>query len=236
MLNQRKTILVIGGIDSSGGAGLARDVAVATEMGLGVKPVVTAVTAQSNCKVRHVEMMSPDLVRAQIDAAFEDQPPDAVKIGMLGAAALVEAAADSLAAYPVPKVLDPVIAASSGARLLSADGVVLLKEKLVQQVDVVTPNLPEAEILGLGELQSSCRAVLLKGGHSDGDQLLDRLWYKGRETRFEAKRHTFTPRGTGCSLATAVACGLAQGLALEMAVGQAHLYLQDWISRLQSTA
>ncbi len=236
MLNQRKTILIIGGTDSSGGAGLVRDVAVATALGFGVKPVVTAVTAQSNRAVRQAELMPPELVAAQIRAAFEDQPPKAVKIGMLGNAALVEAVATLLEEYDVPMVLDPVIAASSGARLLSDDGVKILKEKLLPRVDLVTPNLPEAEILGGAELKTICAAIFLKGGHGEGDKLLDRFWYDGGEVCFEAQRQSFTPRGTGCSLATAIACRLAQGFALDEAVGRAHFYVQDWISQLQSNA
>lgn len=233
ILIRQKTILIIGGTDSSGGAGLARDVAVATELGLGTKPVVTAVTAQHDHAVTQLEMMSPALVAAQISAAFEDQSPNAVKIGMLGNAALVETVGEVLAGCKVPIVLDPVIATSSGGRLISEDGVNLLKETLLPQVDLVTPNIAEAEILGSAELKTICKAILFKGGHGDGDRLLDRLWHGGREVCFEAERQPFTPRGTGCSLATAIACRLANGFALDVAIGQAHQYVQDWISRLQ---
>lgn len=233
MLKPFKNILLIGGTDSSGGAGLTRDVAVATELGLGTKPVVTAVTAQHDHAVTQLETMSPTLVVAQISAAFEDQSPNAVKIGMLGNAALVDAVAGALAGRNVPILLDPVIASSSGARLLSDEGVDLLKETLLPQVDLVTPNKPEAEILGSSELKTLCNAILFKGGHGDGDRLLDRLWHVGHEVRFEVDRQPFTPRGTGCSLGTAIACRMAHGFALEEAVGQAHLYVQDWISRQQ---
>lgn len=229
------SILVIAGTDSSGGAGLSRDVAVAAELGFAVKPVVTAVTAQSNDAVRRVELIDADLVKAQIAAALEDDAPAAVKIGMLGDGAVVRAVADAFQGRDLPIVLDPVIASSSGAQLLSDEGIAALKERLLPLVTLVTPNLPEAEILGVERLHNSCRAVLLKGGHGEGDVLRDVLTDGQRETVFTAQKQAFTPRGTGCTLSTAIACGLADGLALEAAVWQAHHYVQNWISGLQAS-
>jgi hydroxymethylpyrimidine/phosphomethylpyrimidine kinase len=228
------SILVIAGTDSSGGAGLSRDMAVATELGFAVKPVVTAVTAQSNDAVRRVELIDADLVKAQIAAALEDDAPAAVKIGMLGDEAVVEAVADALKGCDVSIVLDPVIASSSGAQLLSDDGIAALKERLLPLVTLVTPNLPEAEILEPQSLHDLCGAVLLKGGHGQGDVLKDVLTQGQCETVFTAKKQAFTPRGTGCTLSTAIACGLADGLALEAAVRRAHRFVQNWIRGLQA--
>ncbi|MCF4099235.1 bifunctional hydroxymethylpyrimidine kinase/phosphomethylpyrimidine kinase [Maritalea mediterranea] len=229
-----RSILVIAGTDSSGGAGLSRDIVVATELGFAVKPVVTAVTAQSNDAVRRVELVAADLVKAQIEAAFADDAPPAVKIGMLGDGAVVRAVADALQGCDLPIVLDPVLAASSGAQLLSDDGIAAMKERLLPWVTLVTPNLPESEILGVERLHNSCRAVLLKGGHGEGDVLRDVLTQGRSETVFSAQKQAFTPRGTGCTLSTAIACGLADGLALEAAVRQAHHYVQSWITGLQA--
>lgn len=230
-----RSILVIAGTDSSGGAGLSRDIAVAAELGFALKPVVTAVTAQSNEAVRRVELVDADLVKAQIAAALEDDAPTAVKIGMLGDATVVRAVTDALQGRDLPIVLDPVIASSSGAQLLSDDGIAALKESLLPLVTLVTPNLPEAEILGGKRLHNSCRAVLLKGGHGEGDVLRDVLTDGQRETVFKAQKQAFTPRGTGCTLSTAITCGLANGLALEAAVRQAHHYVQNWINGLQAS-
>ncbi|TDQ67144.1 hydroxymethylpyrimidine/phosphomethylpyrimidine kinase [Maritalea mobilis] len=234
MLKSR-SILVIAGTDSSGGAGLSRDIAVATELGFAVKPVVTAVTAQSNNVVRRVELMDADLVKAQIEAAFADDAPAAVKIGMLGDSAVVEAVADAFNGCDVPIVLDPVIAASSGARLLSDKGITAMKERLLPLVALVTPNLPEAKILEPQSLHDLCGAVLLKGGHGDGNVLRDVLRDGPREVVFTAQKQAFTPRGTGCTLSAAISCGLAEGLALDAAVWQAHQFVQNWISRLQAS-
>jgi hydroxymethylpyrimidine/phosphomethylpyrimidine kinase len=229
------SILVIAGTDSSGGAGLSRDIAVAAQLGFAVKPVVTAVTAQSNDAVRRVELVDADLVKAQIEAAFEDDGPAAVKIGVLGDEAVVRAVADALKGCELPIVLDPVLAASSGAQLLSDKGIAAMKERLLPLVTLVTPNLPEAEILGIEQLANLCRAVLLKGGHGEGDVLRDVLTQGQSETVFTAQKQAFAPRGTGCTLSTAIACGLADGLALEVAVRQAHRYVQNWISGLQAS-
>lgn len=234
MLKSR-SILVIAGTDSSGGAGLSRDIAVATELGFTVKPVATAVTAQSNEAVRRVELVDADLVKAQIEAAFADDAPAAVKIGMLGDEAVVQAVAVALRGCDVPIVLDPVIAASSGAQLLSDKGIRSMKERLLPLVALVTPNLPEAEILELQSLQDLGRAVLLKGGHGQGDMLKDVLTQGQSETVFTAQKQAFTPRGSGCTLSTAIACGLADGLVLEVAVRRAHRFVQNWISRLQAS-
>jgi hydroxymethylpyrimidine/phosphomethylpyrimidine kinase len=226
--------LAIAGTDSSGGAGLSRDIAVAAELGFAVKPVVTAVTAQSNEAVRRVELVDADLVKAQIEAAFADDAPAAVKIGMLGDAAVVEAVVDALSGCELPIVLDPVLAASSGERLLSDKGISAMKERLLPLVALVTPNLPEAEILEPQSLHDLCGAVLLKGGHGQGDVLKDVLTQGQCETVFTAQKQAFTPRGTGCTLSTAIAFGLADGLALDAAVQQAHRFVQHWIRGLQA--
>lgn len=233
MLKARR-ILVIAGTDSSGGAGLSRDVAVAAELGFAVKPVVTAVTAQSDHDVRQVQLIETQLVQAQIAAALAHDPPAAVKIGMLGDAAVVKAVADGLTHCDAPIVLDPVLAASSGGSLLSYDGISMMIERLLPLVTLVTPNGPEAAILGATKLQRLSQAVLLKGGHGEGDVARDVLTCGQAEWVFSAKKQAFTPRGTGCSLSTAIACGLAAGNVLDAAVRQGHQFVQNWIIEQQA--
>ncbi|WP_417741083.1 bifunctional hydroxymethylpyrimidine kinase/phosphomethylpyrimidine kinase [Salipiger sp.] len=224
-------VLCIGGIDSSGGAGLLRDAATLTAMGLESCAAVTAVTAQSDKAVREVQLMPPALVASQIAAACEG-PVDAVKIGMLGSAALVDAIARALPDRPV--VLDPVLVSSSGRALLDEGGIAALLAHLVPRATLLTPNLPELDALAaalgcspaqaIGRLQDSgCGAVLVKGGHDLTPQdATDRLYHRASPVaEFHAPRLDAALRGTGCQLASAIAGGLAQGLDMERAVSEA---------------
>lgn len=235
-----RPILVIAGTDSSGGAGLTRDAATAAALGFDIKPVVTAVTVQTDASVLAIHPVPADLVTAQIDAAFADVPPLAIKIGMIGSAAIAEAIAARLAARALPIVIDPVLAASSGARLLHADAA----WRLFAQADLLTPNLPEAAALTASApastdaelvaqarqiLQNGCRAVLIKGGHGAGPMATDHLFDARGHLRLSAPRSARNRRGTGCTLATAIACHLARGDSLAAACGGAKHHVRDWI-------
>lgn len=241
---RRPAVLVIAGSDSSGGAGLVRDVRTLEAMGVDALCAVTAVTAQSDARVLAVHRVPPEQVRAQIEAAFASRTVAAVKIGMLAGRATVDAVADALHAAPaVPVVLDPVLRASSGAALLEDSGCERLRSRLFPLSTVVTPNVPEAAYLA-GEasapkpdrarillwaqrlLAEGARAVLIKGGHGTGPEAADALvragaapvWLSG--PRLAAER-----RGTGCALASAIAAALASGADLPEACrrGRAHV-------------
>jgi len=224
-------VLCIGGMDSSGGAGLLRDAATLAAMGVESCAAVTAVTAQSDAAVREVQVVPPALVASQIAAACEG-PVDAVKIGMLGHAALVDAVASALPDRPI--VLDPVLVSTSGRSLLDADGIAALLDRLVPRVALMTPNLPELDALAaalgassgqvIGQLLNrGCGAVLVKGGHDATPEAATDRFYRASApvAEFHAPRLDAVLRGTGCQLASAIAGGLAQGTDLESAVQQA---------------
>lgn len=232
------TILVIAGSDPSGGAGLSRDIDTIARLGASARPVVTAVTAQTDRAVSRVACLPPGLIAEQLVAALDDGRPQAVKIGMLGNAAIVEAVADRLTrADPLPVVLDPVLAASSGRPLLDAAGRTAMLERLLPLVTLLTPNRPEAAALcgapkalaeadfarqALHMLERGPRFVLLKGGHGDDRAAVDRLYGKdGLRQSFEAPCAAGSARGTGCTLASAIAVLLAQGHGMAEAVRQA---------------
>ena len=237
-------VLIIGGTDSSGGAGLARDLRTLTELDTVALCAVTAVTAQSDEGLRACEVMPAELVRAQIEAAFATRAVGAVKIGMLANAATVRAVADALAPHPeVPLVLDPVLRSTSGAQLLEEGGRAVLMERLLGRAALLTPNLAEAATLlhcpvATTETQAleqarqllarGARAVLLKGGHANGPESVDLLLWQERAERLSAPRIAATLRGTGCALASAIAVYLAQGIALSAACARA----KDYVSAL----
>lgn len=229
-------ILAVGGTDSSGGAGLTRDTAMAAELGVIVRPVVTAVTVQTDEAVLGVHPCPPQAVADQARAALATLPaPAAVKIGMLGCAAVAKALATCLPAT-LPTVLDPVLKSSSGGSLMAADGFgALLRGALL-----VTPNLAELDVLadtrGAVELKAAAllaqgvQAVLVKGGHGTGTESTDLLFMPdGSVTPFAARRLPVSKRGTGCSLASAIACHLAQGAALPDACGKAKDAVHRWL-------
>ena len=244
MSPQRPRLLSIAGSDSGGGAGIQADLKTfAAHGGYGMS-VVTAVTAQNTREVRAVLEMPVEMVAAQIDAVLEDIGADAVKIGMLASAALVRLVADRLrthlAGTGVPIVLDPVMVAKSGDRLLREDAVEALKSELLPLATVVTPNLPELEALtGLpapdedgrsraaAALAAHGLAVVAKGGHAEGEEVVDLLLAEGRVWRFVHPRlHTRATHGTGCTLSSAIAARLGAGEDLYQAVEGAIEYLQ----------
>ncbi|WP_282158392.1 bifunctional hydroxymethylpyrimidine kinase/phosphomethylpyrimidine kinase [Shimia thalassica] len=230
-------IMIIGGTDSSGGAGLTRDTATAHALGVSVLPVVTAVTAQTDRAVVDMALMPPDLIAAQISAGFAGGRPSRVKIGMLGTRAIALVVAEALADCRVPVVLDPVLASTSGKSLLAG----MLPEALIERADLITPNLVEAaRLTGKGDagisdqasalLDRGAGAVLIKGGHGQGRDAVDHLFDQQGHYTFTAPRLAKGKRGTGCTLATAIACSLAQGKALDVACGEAKSFVHGWLS------
>ncbi len=227
------TVLVIAGSDSSGGAGLARDVATLTALGARARCVLTAVTAQSDARVCAVHVVPDGLVRDQLLAACAPGPCDAVKIGMLATRATVLAIATALSATAPPIVLDPVLAASSGSELLDTPGREALCSVLLPRAALLTPNIPEAAVLlGTQPAQTGEQvlrqarallalgpgAVLLKGGHARGPEAVDLLLMRdAAPVWLRAPRIDATRRGTGCALASAIAAGLGAGLDLPAA-------------------
>ncbi len=236
--------LTIAGSDSGGGAGIQADLKTFAAHGVYGMSVITAVTAQNTREVTAVEEISPEVVTAQIDAVLSDVGADAVKIGMLSSARIVRAVAGRLAAHrPRHVVLDPVMVAKSGDALLAADAVEALREELLPLATLVTPNLPEAERLtGLPAIEEDLEpaaqalaergpAVLIKGGHGRGDEVLDLLLDDGGVRRFTHPRlDTTSTHGTGCTLSSAIAARLAAGEDLRAAVGGAIDYLHGAIA------
>ena len=238
-------VLVIAGSDSGAGAGIQADVKTAMALGAYATTAVTALTAQDTRAVYEIHPVPPAFIRRQIAVALADPGADAIKTGMLGDAAVIEAVADALAGTSLPLVIDPVMAAKGGSELLARSAIDTLKVRLLPLATLLTPNLPEAELLAgitIGD-EASMRhavellltlgvpAVLLKGGHARGDIVLDLLATETGVVEFRrpriATRHT---HGTGCTLATAIACGLAAGLSLPDAVTRARDYLQAAIA------
>jgi hydroxymethylpyrimidine/phosphomethylpyrimidine kinase len=236
--------LVIAGSDSSGGAGLQADLKTAQAFGVYAQTAVTAVTVQDTHKVHSVNPVAAAIVRAQISAALNDIGADVIKIGMLGNGEIAAAVADALDGSDIPLVLDTVLLSSSGAPLLDEAGIAVLKKRLIRRSLLVTPNLPETEALtGITSKNEhrlrnaamvfqmlGAENVLFKGGHGEGDVVRDVLWSGGEFTPFEAPRQPMRhTHGTGCTLSTAIACGLAQKLSLKDAVSRAHAYVQEAI-------
>ena len=240
-------VLIIAGSDSGGGAGIQADIKTVTMLNGFAATAITALTAQNTLGVFGVLPIPPDFIRQQIAVVLDDIGADAVKTGMLHDAAVIETVAAVLAerAPAVPLVVDPVMVAKGGAPLIEPGAVEALKRLLVPRAAVLTPNLPEAEILAgrtiasLAEMQDAaasllalgCRAVLLKGGHLEGDTVYDVLATQSGRRVWDgpriASRHT---HGTGCTLASAIAAGLAQGFDIETAVERAREYVRRAIA------
>ncbi len=239
-------VLIIAGSDSGGGAGIQADIKTVTALGGYAATAITAITVQNTLGVSDILALSPALVAAQAAAVLDDLGADALKTGMLHDAGIIHALADVLGAKAavVPLILDPVMIAKGGAALLADDAVTALIDRLIPRAHLVTPNAPEAARLtgqavedvagmaraGAAILDMGAQAVLVKGGHVRGDRLIDLLVTRDGNQRFEApridSRHT---HGTGCTLASAIATGIAQGLALEPAVARAGHYVRQAI-------
>lgn len=228
--------LTIAGSDSGGGAGIQADLRTFAAFGVHGLSAITAVTAQNTCGVSAIQMLSQRTVQAQITATLSDFPVGAIKTGMLGTPALARAVGERMLAWPdIALVVDPVLIATTGAALSRGSVVAAMKRHLLPRADLLTPNVPEAEQL-LGrrlkrredlldaahELRAlGARAVLLKGGHMDGDEVHDLLLSDAGEQWFSHPRIAVEGHGTGCSLAAAVAAGLARGATLQDAVAAA---------------
>jgi hydroxymethylpyrimidine/phosphomethylpyrimidine kinase len=234
--------VTIAGSDSGGGAGIQADLKTFSALGVYGASVIAALTAQNTRGVAGIHDVPPAFVAAQMDAVFSDLDVAAVKIGMLSQASVIAAVAAGLVRHRQDRVvLDPVMVATSGDRLIAADAVEALRRELIPRALVITPNLPEAaalldapiattevemrrqaeRLLALGP-----RAVLIKGGHGSGAESVDLLIEPGRETRLAANRvATDNTHGTGCTLSSAIAAGLAKGLDLAAAARQAKDYV-----------
>ncbi|HWP26684.1 MAG TPA: bifunctional hydroxymethylpyrimidine kinase/phosphomethylpyrimidine kinase [Xanthobacteraceae bacterium] len=234
--------VTIAGSDSGGGAGIQADLKTFSALGVYGASVITALTAQNTLGVRAIHDAPPDFIAAQIDAVFSDLEVKAVKIGMLSRAATIETVANGIDRHSMRNVvLDPVMVAASGDRLLAQDAVAALRLMLIPRALVITPNLPEAAALldapiakDEAEMQGQARAllklgakaVLIKGGHGEGAESIDLLIDAGSVVRLAAPRvPTANTHGTGCTLSSAIAAELAKGRALADAVRAAKTYI-----------
>lgn len=235
-------VLSIAGSDSGGGAGIQADIKAITMLGGYAATAVTAITVQNTLGVTAVHAVPPAILSAQIHAVLDDIGADAIKIGMLGDVATIKAVDEALRDVTVPIVLDPVMVAKGGSKLLGDEAIEALRQRLLPRAALLTPNVPELEaITGLPVqntqqaleaarllVRSGVSAVLAKGGHLDSDPVVDWLVTAHAEQSFAGVRvpgpHT---HGTGCTLSSAIATGLAKGLPLAEAVGAARVYLQQ---------
>ena len=240
-------VLVVAGSDSGGGAGIQADIKTLTALGAYAATAITALTAQNTEAVLAIVPVAPDFVRRQMEAVLGDIGADCVKTGMLVDGAVIDAIADCLAAAApaMPLVVDPVLMSSSGTRLLDERAIELLKRRLIARARLVTPNVPEAAALtGLAVaslddmrraadrlLALGAAAVMVKGGHLAGDRLSDLVVDGAQSFVIAAPRiATRSTHGTGCTLASAIAAGIAQGMTLRPAIERAHAYVQRAIA------
>ena len=242
-----RTALSIAGSDSSGGAGIQADIKTMSANGVYAMTAVTALTAQNTTGVTDILDSTPAFLSAQLDAVFTDIFPDAVKIGMVSSAELISVIAQKLRQYGARHiVVDPVMVATSGSRLLREDAVEALKTELLPLAEVATPNIPEAEILAdmpirtPADMEAAARkiseqygcAVLCKGGH-DLNDANDLLWKDGAGYWFNGRRiNNPTTHGTGCTRSSAIAANLAKGMALEDAVRRAKEYISGALAAM----
>ena len=242
-----RTALTIAGSDSSGGAGIQADIKTMTMNGVFAMSAITALTAQNTTGVTGILNATPDFLEKELDAIFTDIFPDAVKIGMVSSAELITVIAEKLKAYGAKHVVvDPVMVATSGAKLLEDDAIDTLKEKLLPLAEVLTPNIPEAEILAGMKIESptdmetaartisetyGC-AVLCKGGH-DLNDANDLLWKDGAGRWFKGRRIANpNTHGTGCTLSSAIASNLAKGYGLDESVEKAKAYISGALAAM----
>ncbi|MBO5070109.1 MAG: bifunctional hydroxymethylpyrimidine kinase/phosphomethylpyrimidine kinase [Roseburia sp.] len=242
-----KTALTIAGSDSCGGAGIQADIKTMTMNGVYAMSAITALTAQNTTGVASISEVTPEFLKQQLDCIFTDIHPDAVKIGMVSSNALIEAIAEKLKEYKTSNiVVDPVMVATSGSRLIAEDSILTLKKELLPLATLATPNIPEAEVLSGMEIHSEddmikaarhisenfgC-AVLLKGGHSINDAN-DLLCENGNCQWFYGKRiDNPNTHGTGCTLSSAIAANLAKGFSLDSAVKRAKDYISGALSAM----
>jgi hydroxymethylpyrimidine/phosphomethylpyrimidine kinase len=239
--NNTSAVLLIGGSDSGGGAGLQADLRAVHAHGIAGACVVTAATAQNTREVRALNLLPAVQVAAQLDAVLDDIQIAAIKLGMLGTAKTARLVFERICGLPQPIVLDPVLLATSGGRLLDPAGLRFVRRHLLPVCRVITPNIPEAEAL-LGRPLDTLKArrsaaqelvalgagaVLLKGGHGRGSRMIDIFADATGAMELAARRLPIRTHGTGCTYASAIAAGLALGQSLDRAVRGAHDYLQS---------
>jgi hydroxymethylpyrimidine/phosphomethylpyrimidine kinase len=239
-------VLIIAGSDSGGGAGIQADIKTVTALGGYAATAVTAITVQNTLGVSAAYPVPADVVAAQARAVLDDIGADVIKTGMLGDAGVVERVAQLLDAAAQPAVIDPVMAAKGGAQLLAVDAISPVRGLLVPRAALLTPNAPEAAALtglavettddlrraGAALLRPGAGAVMMKGGHIPGERVVDVLMTQYGETTFEGERiETRHTHGTGCTLASAIATGLAQGMSMETAAARAWDYVHQAILR-----
>ena len=242
-----RTALTIAGSDSSGGAGIQADIKTMISNGVYAMSAITALTAQNTTGVTGIMEATPEFLAAQLDNIFTDIYPDAVKIGMVSSSALIETIAKKLRQYEAKNiVVDPVMVATSGAKLINDEAIEALKSQLLPMATVLTPNIPEAEVLSGMKIETaddmikaaatigekySC-AVLCKGGHQLNDAN-DLLWRKGDYKWFQGKRiNNPNTHGTGCTLSSAIASNLAKGFDLDTSVERAKKYISGALAAM----
>jgi hydroxymethylpyrimidine/phosphomethylpyrimidine kinase len=240
-------VLIIAGSDSGGGAGIQADIKTVTALGGFATTAVTAITVQNSLGVFGVHPIPLEIVTAQARAVLDDIGADAIKTGMLGTVAMVETVCALLDSNPdLPAIIDPVMIAKGGHPLLEAQGIAAIRDLLVPRAGLLTPNAPEAAALtglvvetlddlrraGEALMALGAKAVLMKGGHLAGDQVTDLLITSDGETLLQGPRiHSRHTHGTGCTLASACAVGIAQGLSLPQAVERARRYVIEAMAR-----
>ena len=242
-----KKALSIAGSDCSGGAGIQADIKTMTMNGVFAMSAVTALTAQNTLGVYSIQESTPEFLKQQLDAVFSDIFPDAVKIGMVSSSELIEVIAERLEFYSAKNiVIDPVMVATAGSALMKTDAIQTLIDKLLPVATVITPNIPEAQVLSgfaitnKDEMKQAAKyicdkyscSVLLKGGHNVNDAN-DLLYSEGKMTWFEGKRiNNPNTHGTGCTLSSAIAANLAKGFTLEESIRRAKEYIQGALAAM----
>lgn len=236
-------VLIVAGSDSGGGAGIQADIKSVSALGGYAATAITALTAQNTLGVFGVHEVPPDFVLRQMELVLTDIGADCLKTGMLSSVAIIQAVAEAIERFAsqTPLVVDPVMVAKGGAPLLADHAATALVERLIRRATLITPNIPEAEVL-LGRsipnvaamenaacdlLALGAQAVLLKGGHMDGDEVVDLLAYGSGVQAFRGSRlQSRSTHGTGCTLASSIACGIAQGMDLAESVARARAYVR----------
>lgn len=233
-------MLVLSGLDPSGGAGIQADIQAITAIGCHPLPVVTCLTVQDTCNVHDASAVEPDLIRRQLECVAADAPIHAIKTGALGSAAIVDVLVDFVRARPgIPLITDPVIKAAGGGDLADNELVTAMKERLFPLAELITPNGIELAILGESEdpeqaahrlLSGGCNSVLVTGGHGTGLHIVNTLYnHSTQPMHWEIERIGGEYHGTGCTLAAAIAAGRAQGLSPRAAISQAQNYVHRTI-------
>lgn len=238
--------LTIAGSDSCGGAGVQADIKTMSALGVYAASAITAVTVQNTQGVQAIQAIEPEIVAGQIKAVMDDIQPNTVKIGMVNDKATIQTIADTLKLYPgTTLVVDPVMVSTSGSMLMQQDALDIFCRQLLPMANLLTPNIPEASVLSHTSIQTAddmdqaaqrilalgCEAVLIKGGHLEGDRKIDKLYLA--DGRTEVYEHvtieTHNTHGTGCTLSSAIASFLARGLKMCQAIAQAKDYLSQAI-------